>query len=149
MIISNDKAIGATSVRLSKKITRLINLFLKPFNITTEQWSVLRTLHETDGIAQKDLSFRADKDQATLTKILDILEKNEFLERIPNPVDRRSFLIRITEKGKRLVEDVSPELEKVYAKVLEDIESDKIAVYTEVLLSLEGKIDFLLEERNN
>lgn len=149
MTISNDKGIGAASVRLSKKITRLINLFLKPYNITTEQWSVLRTLHETDDIAQKDLSNRVDKDQATLTKILDILEKNRFAERISNPIDRRSYLIRITEKGRKLVGEVTPYLERIYDELVKDIESEKIDIFKEVMLSLEGRIDYLFEEGNN
>jgi DNA-binding MarR family transcriptional regulator len=149
MTISNDKGIGAASVRLSKKITRLINLFLKPYNITTEQWSVLRTLHETDDIAQKDLSNRVDKDQATLTKILDILEKNRFAERISNPIDRRSYLIRITEKGRKLVGEVTPYLERIYDEMVKDIESEKIDIFKEVMLSLEGRIDYLFEEGNN
>lgn len=149
MNISMDKAIGAASVRLSKKITRLINLFLKPYNITTEQWGVLRTLFEMDDIAQKELSIRSDKDQATLTKILDILEKNGFVGRASNPSDRRSFLIRITEKGRNLVEEVSPYLEQFYGDIVKEIDSEKIEIFQEVMLSLEGRIDFLIEERNN
>ncbi len=146
MNISMDKAIGAASVRLSKKITRLINLFLKPYNITTEQWGVLRTLFEMDDIAQKELSIRSDKDQATLTKILDILEKNGFVGRTSNPIDRRSFLIRITEKGRNLVEEVSPHLETYYGDIVKEINSEKIDIFQEVMLSLEDRIDFLLEE---
>jgi DNA-binding MarR family transcriptional regulator len=146
MEMSMDKAIGSASVRLSKKLTRIVNLHLKPYRITTEQWSVLRTLFETDDISQKELSERADKDQATLTKILDLLEKNEFIERAQNPADRRSFLIRMTQKGTELVEDVTPYLEEVFAKVTASIQAEKLEIYKEVLLSLENNIEALLEE---
>lgn len=146
MEMSMDKAIGSGSVRLSKKLTRIINLQLKPFSITTEQWSVLRTLSESDDISQKELSERADKDQATLTKILDLLEKNEFIERMQNPSDRRSFLIKITNKGTELVKDVAPYLEEVFLKITNKIDADKLAIYKEVSLSLEKNIELLLEE---
>ncbi|WP_240515989.1 MarR family transcriptional regulator [Bacillus atrophaeus] len=37
------------------------------------------------------MSARADKDQATLTKILDLLEKKNFIRREANPRDRALF----------------------------------------------------------
>ncbi|WP_423409388.1 MarR family winged helix-turn-helix transcriptional regulator [Heyndrickxia sp. MSNUG] len=146
MEMSMDKAIGSASVRLSKKLTRYINLQLKPFSITTEQWSVLRTLSESNDISQKELSERADKDQATLTKILDLLEKNKFIERVQNPSDRRSFLIKITQKGAQLVKEVTPYLEEVFAKITDSIQAEKLAIYKETVLSLENNIEMLLEE---
>lgn len=146
MEMSMDKAIGSGSVRLSKKLTRIINLQLKPFGITTEQWSVLRTLSESDEITQKELSERADKDQATLTKILDLLEKNKFIERVQNPSDRRSFLIKITNKGTELVKDVAPFLEEIFEKIIHKIDAEKLAIFKEVSLSLEKNIESLLEE---
>jgi DNA-binding MarR family transcriptional regulator len=146
MEMSMDKPIRSGSVRLSKKLTRIINLQLKPFGITTEQWSVLRTLSESDEITQKELSERADKDQATLTKILDLLEKNEFIERVQNPSDRRSFLIKITNKGTELVKDVAPFLEEIFEKIIHKIDADKLAIFKEVSLSLEKNIESLLEE---
>ncbi|WP_246206626.1 MarR family winged helix-turn-helix transcriptional regulator [Virgibacillus ihumii] len=144
MSMSMDKAIGSASVRLSKKISRIVNHHLKEFNITTEQWAVLRTLHEYGLITQKTLSDRADKDKATLTKILDLLEKHHYTERVRNPEDRRSFFIQITEKGSSLVEEVGPYLDTVYSEIIEGIDRDKLSLYQEVLNSLEKNIDTLL-----
>ncbi|RSD26637.1 MarR family winged helix-turn-helix transcriptional regulator [Mesobacillus subterraneus] len=146
--MSMDKAIGSASVRLSKKLTRIINFYLKPYHITTEQWSVLRTLNESDEISQKELSIRSDKDQATLTKILDLLVKQQNVERIPNPIDRRSFLVKITPKGARVAEEVSPYLETVFEKITIGINEERLALYQEVLHSLEDNIERLLEENN-
>lgn len=130
-------------------MTRILNIYLKPFHVTTEQWGVLRTLNETDHISQKELSERTDKDQATLTKILDLLEKNGFIERKPNPTDRRSFLIQITEKGRELSEELTPYMERIFQKIADRIQEEKLEVYQEVLLSLEKNIDALLEDVYN
>ncbi|MEW8972384.1 MAG: MarR family transcriptional regulator [Mesobacillus sp.] len=146
MDLSMDKAIGSASVRLSKRLTRIINLYLKPYQITTEQWSVLRTLSEFNEISQKELSLRSDKDQATLTKILDLLVKQENVERIPNPLDRRSFLVKITPKGKKIVSEVTPYLENVFTKITHGIEADHLTVFKDVSLTLEANIEKLLEE---
>ncbi|CAM4119596.1 MarR family winged helix-turn-helix transcriptional regulator [Mesobacillus thioparans] len=148
MNMSMDKAIGSASVRLSKKLTRIINHHLKNYHITTEQWSVLRTLNESDKISQKELSIRSDKDQATLTKILDLLVKQENVERVPNPQDRRSFLVEITPNGAHLVEEVAPYLEKVYVEITNGIGPDNLDIFREVLSKLEDNIAGLQEENN-
>lgn len=144
MSMSMDKAIGSASVRLSKKVSRIVNHYLKAFNITTEQWAVLRTLYESGMITQKTLSERSDKDKATLTKILDLLEKHQYTERVRNPDDRRSFLIQITEKGSKLVEKVGPYLIGVYSGIIDSIDPEKLVLYQEVLTSLEKNIDIML-----
>lgn len=143
--MSLDKNIGSASVRVSKKITRLINHYLKPYHITTEQWSVLRTLYESNRIPQRELSIKTDKDQATLTKILDLLEKQNLLRRIPNPDDRRSFLIEITDTGTDLVQNLTNFIEDIFSKITEGIDEDKLDIYQEVLSSLEKNIEQLLE----
>ena len=148
MDMSMDKAIGSASVRLSKKLTRIINYYLKPYRITTEQWSVLRTLNESDEVSQKELSIRSDKDQATLTKILDLLVKHENVERLANPLDRRSFLVKITPKGTKLVEEVTPYLEEIFMKITHGIDEERLSMFREVLLTMEDNIERLLEENN-
>jgi DNA-binding MarR family transcriptional regulator len=148
MDMSMDKAIGSASVRFSKKLTRIINYYLKPYRITTEQWSVLRTLNEFDEVSQKELSIRSDKDQATLTKILDLLVKQENVERLANPLDRRSFLVKITPKGTKLVEEVTPYLEEIFMKITHGIDEERLAMFRDVLLTMEDNIEILLEENN-
>ncbi|MCG2968914.1 MarR family transcriptional regulator, partial [Escherichia coli] len=81
--------------------------FLRPYEITPEQWTVLKKVSESDRITQKQLAIKADKDQATLTKILDLLEKSGHLQRIRNPEDRRSYYIQQTEKGMALQEEIT------------------------------------------
>ncbi|MFH5779177.1 MarR family winged helix-turn-helix transcriptional regulator [Heyndrickxia oleronia] len=149
MEMSKDKLIGFASVRTSRKISRLLNHYLKPYQITSEQWSVLRTLKESDHISQKELSEKADKDQATLTKILDLLEKNDFVKRVANPKDRRSFLITITEKGTGLAEELYPYIEGIFSKVIDGINKESLETYFNVLHSIESNTDSLLNDINN
>lgn len=144
--MSMDKAIGSATVRVSKKITRTVNHYLRPYHITTEQWSVLRTLYEQNKVTQKELSIRTDKDQATLTKILDLLEKQELIKRVSNPDDRRSFLIEITSRGTELVQNLASYIEDVFSKIVVGIEKDQLKIYQDVLISLEKNLEKLLND---
>ncbi|WP_409294195.1 MarR family winged helix-turn-helix transcriptional regulator [Peribacillus sp. SCS-26] len=132
--------IGFTASTTSKMIRSLVNTTLKPYGITAEQWTVVKHLSFVDTINQKDLSKKTDKDQATLTKILDLLEQNEFITRKPNPEDRRSYLIEISSKGKNLVETVLPLIEDLYEDILAGLSKKQIETFMETLYTLQGNI---------
>jgi len=136
-----DELIGFNTVSTSKRISRLLNIKLKPYDIRAEQWTVLKRLYEIDEINQKDLSERADKDQATVTKILDLLEKRGLVERKPNPNDRRSFLISITDKGKELAKELTPFIEDIFKTITENISEDELKCYVDVLKRLQENIE--------
>ncbi|TCP29982.1 DNA-binding MarR family transcriptional regulator [Scopulibacillus darangshiensis] len=142
-MVSIEDLVGITMLKSSKRLTRLITMHLKPYNITSEQWIVLKRVSEADHISQKELSQRSDKDQATLTKILDLLEKNGYVSRKPNPDDRRSFLICISDSGKSLKEELFPFIEHLYSQIISDIPEEQMAVYQEVLQKIQCNIEDL------
>lgn len=83
------------------------------------------------------------KDQSTLTRILDILERKNFIERHPSKEDRRSFEIHITETGLNITEQVIPFLDELFNNLLEDISYEKLKIYNEVLLKIDNNINKL------
>jgi DNA-binding MarR family transcriptional regulator len=142
-MLFKDDLIGFNTVRTARKIQRMLNLKLKPYKVTSEQWGVLKRLYEKDHVTQKDLSERSDKDQATLTKILDLLEKQALVKRGPNPDDRRAFLICITEKGSALVEELIPLVEDLFARITDSIDQGQLATYVAVLNDLQESLEKL------
>ena len=95
------------------------------FGITVDQWSVLRTLHEHPDLPQKELAEHCSKDQPTLTRIVDLLVKKGYVERMVHPSDRRSFIVHLSEKGKDKINELSPSIKKIRMKAWENLdESD-------------------------
>ncbi|WP_238900068.1 MULTISPECIES: MarR family transcriptional regulator [unclassified Clostridium] len=143
MFESYDQDIGMLTNKVSKKLTSYLNNKLEKFNITTEQWTVLLKLSKQNKISQKLLAEVSGKDQSTLARILDILERKAFIERHPSKEDRRSFEIHITDSGLNLVGEVSPFLEDLFNKLLKDISLEKLEVYNAVLLKIDKNINSL------
>jgi DNA-binding MarR family transcriptional regulator len=71
-------------------------------------------LWEQDGQPFKDLAEANGCKRPTMTGIVDTLEKNGLVKRAPNPDDRRSLLVTLTQKGKDL-EGSTPDLDRIYA----------------------------------
>ena len=75
-------------------------------DVTTEQWRILRCLQYQDGQRQQDLADVVHKDKTSITRIIDSMEKRDLVVRIPDRLDRRQKLIYLTNKGKRLQEEL-------------------------------------------
>lgn len=82
-------------------------------NITVDQWIVIKQLHEQQEMRQNDLAELVNKDNPTLTRIIDLLSDKELIVRKQNPNDRRSFVVSLTPHGTELVETISPKVKDI------------------------------------
>src|SRR5690606_5088941 len=69
------------------------------FQITVDQWSVLKNLYEYEEMKQNELAEILFKDNPTLTRIIDILCDKGLTIRTVHPNDRRSFIVKLTKEG--------------------------------------------------
>ena len=76
----------------------------------------------------------------TMTGIVDTLEKKGLVTRQPNPEDRRSLLVALTEKGKAL-EDSTPDLEIIYAKCCVGLSAEEFRQLGLLLEKLDQSLD--------
>ncbi len=100
-------------------------------NITSDQWIILKKLSEESGVTQRELAHSISKDPASVTRILDLLEKENLIVRIK--ADRRSFTIDLTKNGMDLVKRVLPEAVKYREKGTEGISENEMEVFRKVL----------------
>lgn len=140
MFESYDTDVGTFTNLVNKKMVYFLNSQLGIFDITAEQWQVLLKLSHQNKINQKILAQLVNKDQPTLTRMLDILERKSLVERHASQKDRRSFSIHITEKGLSLTEKVTPYIEYIFKKILNGISEKELSVYKDVLLKIDSNI---------
>ena len=86
------------------------------FNITVDQWIVLKHLHEQEDMKQNALAELVFKDNPTLTRIIDLLCKKGLTVRKIHPTDRRSFVVSLTRTGIRKIEQLSPKVKDIRFK---------------------------------
>ena len=72
--------------------------------VTADQFVLLNTLAEEDGINQKELSLRLSSDQNTVTAMIRLLEERQTIRREILETDRRSRSVYITPKGRKLLQ---------------------------------------------
>ena len=98
---------GMASTAVARRLQK--NFRLAGLEITIEQWSVLYHLRKQDGMSQQELCNRTFRDKPSITRLIDNLEKQKLVKRMPSKEDRRINLVCLTESAK-LLQDKTIEL---------------------------------------
>ena len=73
-------------------------------NLSVMEMRILRKITETGEIPLKDIRVLVQLPNSTLTSIIKRFEHKGLITRLPNPEDRRSYVLRITRLG-RMIND--------------------------------------------
>ncbi|SKB54897.1 DNA-binding transcriptional regulator, MarR family [Sphingobacterium nematocida] len=103
------------------------------FELTVDQWTVLRTIYENPDLTNKEMAELCGKDQPTLTRIIDLLIKKELAERITNSSDRRSLRLQITKKGKNKIQEIAPKVAEFRMQAWKNLNEEDFAHFTRIL----------------
>lgn len=95
-------------------------------NITIDQWLVLNCLSKNENISQNKLSEHIFKDVASVTRIIDLLVKKEYLIRSFHSSDRRRFNLTITDKGDAIIRETSRIVNENRSTALENISAEEV-----------------------
>ncbi|MBW1708116.1 MAG: MarR family transcriptional regulator [Deltaproteobacteria bacterium] len=88
-------------------MSRITKERLTPYGLTPTQFFMLTALYEEDGLLISVLAQKVALDRATLTGLLDRLERDGFTERRADPEDRRAIRIHLTAKAEGLREELT------------------------------------------
>src|SRR5437667_10358565 len=69
---------------------------LEPLGLSPRAWGVLSTLVESGPLMQIELATATATDRTAMVYLLDELEREGLVERMPTPGDRRAYLIHPT-----------------------------------------------------
>ncbi|NNE78954.1 MAG: MarR family transcriptional regulator [Silicimonas sp.] len=90
---------------------------LSPHGLNLQQFAVMMTVHEFDGLTQTEIGERFSMPPYAISRAIDHLEQANLLKRRQHPTSRRALTIHATEDGRTLglalfeiVNDVNNEL---------------------------------------
>lgn len=110
-------------------------------NIKAEQWGMLNVIKLFSGQTQIELAERLGKDRTNVTRMIDVLEREQLLERKGDSKDRRIYRIYLTDKGEETIESLIPFVEKVNSESVKGISSEKVIELKNLLLQIQKNIN--------
>jgi len=94
---------GCTCLRLrkaSRRVSQIYDHYLERHGLTITQYGLLAHLNRLDGISIGALAEKLIMDPTTLTRNLRPLERQDFIRLTPDPRDRRSRRLHLTDQGR-------------------------------------------------
>lgn len=104
-----------------------INQRLHPLGLSQATWLTLWHLSWfPDGLGQAELAERLGIESPTLVRLLDRLEKNGLLQRVPSSQDRRRKLVLLNESARPVLKQVKAIIAELRADILDAIPEEQL-----------------------
>jgi DNA-binding MarR family transcriptional regulator len=82
------------------------NISIIDKDITVDQALVLLMLQKNAELSQKELAKLVFKDSASITRMIELMVKKEYIKRSINKKDRRRFNLKMTVKGEMFLKNM-------------------------------------------
>lgn len=118
---------------------RMTQAFLRPFDLTLPQFSVLEALYHLGDLKICEIIEKTLSTSGNMTVVIRNLEASGYIERFISPEDKRVSKITLTSKGHDLIEKIFPlhlESLETYFEGLTDLEKEQLLA---LLKKLNGK----------
>ncbi|TKJ18881.1 MAG: MarR family transcriptional regulator [Promethearchaeota archaeon Loki_b32] len=131
---------GFLMAKIRKLSERIFAKLLRDFKITelsAAQGRVIFPLWQKDDISFQELKTKTALSKATLSHMLDNLEKGGHIKRVRSKKDKRTIYIKLTKKNQSLQDkflQVSNEMRDIYYKDFSEKDIDEFENYLRKLL---------------
>lgn len=110
--------------------------FLKKFALTPMQVLVLEVLYDEEGLSAGEIGSRILLDNATLSGVLDRLAGSGWITKDTARDDRRTLRINLTEKARRLENQILDDVKRINEELLEKFRLEESLLLKRLLKDL-------------
>jgi len=123
--------------KIARKMSEITREKVASYDLTTTQFFLLIALYEQDGIFISTLAHKLALRKATLTGLLDRLERDGFTERRADPQDRRVMRIHLTPKAEKLRDELTQIYHENNHMFLSLLSKEEQEVFEQVVCNIE------------
>lgn len=104
--------------------------------MSTPQLKALLLISEEEGIRMRELARKMGGSFSNATVLVDRLVERGFVERLAEPEDRRVVLVRVSEEGRRLIEQLVTSWRAITTSLLETLAPEDLSTVRDSLCIL-------------
>jgi len=106
------------------------------YGLMRPEYVVLYALHLRDGIAAKDVCASSGFPKNTISRAIQKLLRRRLIRRAPDQRDRRSYVLRLTTEGRRILDESVPPMVARERRMLEVLSRDEQRTLSSLLAKL-------------
>lgn len=133
-----------------RKKTRLVTQFydklLQPTGLKVTQYSMLANIDLQQAVSISRLGEILLLDQTTITRNINLLKRNGYVDLTRDPQDARAKVITLTEKGVEKLNEAAPIWQDVQERIINDIGLENYNDFYETLKTIQKIIQSYDEE---
>lgn len=144
--------VGRKVEMLSRQIRRKVDESISSQDLTAKQAMILLVIYDLSKVKDvyaKDIEDAFDMRRATVTGILQLMEKNGIIVREENNIDGRLKSIRLTQKAINLRLKMKKNIQKVESNLLSDLSKEEIETFLKIMEKMSHNLCTKKEEESN
>jgi homoprotocatechuate degradation regulator HpaR len=130
---SFERSLPMTLLQTREAVMKKFIPTLKEYNLTPQQWRVIRALEHESGLDISTLAERCHLLMPSLSRIINHLAKENIIERQVSDSDQRRSKILLTAQGLELFSKVAPKSVERYIEIEEKYGARKLELLYELL----------------
>lgn len=132
--------------RINRNIRKIKNREMAEYDLKSIHVSCLHYLGQQEGLSPTQLSEECEEDKAAVSRALDFLEEQGFVEAPPQGEKRYKCPIVLTDKGRRASTIISSKIEAVLTEVNDSLTEDERGLFYRSLSAISNKLDEISQE---
>jgi MarR family 2-MHQ and catechol resistance regulon transcriptional repressor len=121
------------TVRTADMLFDRIGRLLRPLNVSAPGGLVLGILRDRGAMSPSELGERLIVTRATVTGVVDSLERRGFVRRTAHPSDRRSVIVEITPEGLDVLNELRTLVHRHERTWMSALNDDELQAYIDLL----------------
>ena len=132
-----------TLLRVGSDLSDALDSFLAGYGLLQGRWWVLILLMREDDLMStpSTLAEKAGVSRATMTGLIDGLDKEGLIVRVSNVTDRRKLHIKLTAAGQAKLDEIMPEYYRRVSDLMKILSSEQSKVLSSTLTKLQNNKD--------
>ena len=122
--------------RAAQTAQKLLRTFLEPYGLTPAQYLIIECLWVADRLSPTIIGDLLRFDSATLTGLIDRLERSGFVYRERNPSDRRAILVCLTDKSASMKDELRALRLRANEEIMKTFPEKQRDIFKRALVSL-------------
>jgi DNA-binding MarR family transcriptional regulator len=124
---TGEARISYVVARLERAVRAAINERVKPYGLTTLQYTTLSVLGRRGELSNAQLARRSYMTPQSMSEVIEALERKGLIRRDPHPNHRRVFPAKLTATGVKVLEACDEAVEAMEAEMLRDLDAEERA----------------------
>ncbi len=134
----NDACLLMRTRLIARVLTGIYDEYLRPYGINSPQFAMLAVVHKMGPSSRAEIGRFHRQDRSTLTRNLQLLMSEGWIEEIDNAAGGRARPIVLTKAGKHLLEEAAPAWRTSQTKAKALLGKDGVAAMMKVGDSIIG-----------